>query len=350
MASSLVLDHSGRPYAIPDEPQSTHPSAIRYRPDERKKIIDGLCAPFPFEELGWRVVNNTKDKKRGLVAPFLRTNFVIDRLNTTLGHGNWSSRPDSSSIRLDIATKDGEVRSKTVMTCTLSIPGIGIQASSGEHWANEDNSVTSCEAQALKRAAMKFGIGSYLARVPKFWADLDGNKSIVDTPAFRQDAATALAIALGPKPAVAPQKAPTGNGTEALRKPVQNSQQDAALLERQRAAFRAKLDAKKSEATSYLGAALYADVAARAKATVDPKLGTEARAGLITQQIDAACDLLKEVRRVDESLPTEAALRVLDQNKVQNLAAVPDFLALLRIARAFAPLARRQGLRTHLEV
>ncbi len=145
MATSLLLDHSGQPFALPEAAPAAA-ATISYTPDHRDKIVAALTAPFRMEEISWRVISTTKDKKKGLVAPFVRTGYILDRLNSALGLGRWNKR--LSEIRADVATKEGSMRSKIAMTCQLEIPGIGMNASTGECWADEDNSVTSCEAQA----------------------------------------------------------------------------------------------------------------------------------------------------------------------------------------------------------
>ncbi|HZC22360.1 MAG TPA: Rad52/Rad22 family DNA repair protein, partial [Candidatus Binatia bacterium] len=221
MATSLLLDHSGQPFTLPDAAAPGAP-IISYSQEQRDKIVASLTAPFRLEEISWRVISTTKDKKKGLVAPFVRTGYILERLNTVVGFGRWNKVP--SEIRVDVTTKEGTKRTKIAMTCKVEILGIGTNSSTGECWADEDNSVTSCEAQAFKRAAQNLGIGSYLFRVPKFWAELDQNKSIIESPAFQAAAARSLESFL---PADQRKNKP-GNTQEQKQTPSQDGQQTAA--------------------------------------------------------------------------------------------------------------------------
>jgi hypothetical protein len=53
---------------------------------------------------------------------------------------------------------------KVLVTCTLTITGLGCHAGSGEDWADESNAMTTAEAQAFKRAASCYGLGRYRVR------------------------------------------------------------------------------------------------------------------------------------------------------------------------------------------
>jgi hypothetical protein len=55
---------------------------------------------------------------------------------------------------------------KVLVTCTVSIAGIGSHSGSGEEWADDENAMTSAEAQAFKRvrASDLAGISTALLR------------------------------------------------------------------------------------------------------------------------------------------------------------------------------------------
>jgi hypothetical protein len=54
------------------------------------------------------------------------------------------------------------VTGKILVTCKVTIDGLGTHAGTGEEWADEDNAMTSAEAQAFKRACSCFGLGRFL--------------------------------------------------------------------------------------------------------------------------------------------------------------------------------------------
>jgi len=49
-----------------------------------------------------------------------------------------------------------------LVTCELTIFGLGSHSATGEEWADNDNAGTAAEAQAFKRACSCFGLGRYL--------------------------------------------------------------------------------------------------------------------------------------------------------------------------------------------
>ena len=51
---------------------------------------------------------------------------------------------------------------KVLVTCELTIFGLGSHSATGEEWADNDNAGTAAEAQAFKRACSCFGLGRYL--------------------------------------------------------------------------------------------------------------------------------------------------------------------------------------------
>src|SRR5215472_226071 len=53
------------------------------------------------------------------------------------------------------------VTGKILVTCKVTIDGLGTHSNTGEEWADEDNAMTSAEAQAFKRSCSCFGLGRY---------------------------------------------------------------------------------------------------------------------------------------------------------------------------------------------
>ena len=82
--------------------------------------------------------------------------------------------------------KKGEsiVSGKVLVTCTVTILGIGSHSGTGEEWADDDNGMTSADAQAFKRACSCFGLGRYFYDIQAIWVDLDQNRQPVRTPAL----------------------------------------------------------------------------------------------------------------------------------------------------------------------
>jgi hypothetical protein len=77
-----------------------------------------------------------------------------------------------------IRVKKGEsiVSGKVLVTCKVTILGIGSHSGTGEEWADDDNGMTSADAQAFKRACSCFGLGRYFYDIPAIWVDPDQNR------------------------------------------------------------------------------------------------------------------------------------------------------------------------------
>jgi hypothetical protein len=65
------------------------------------------------------------------------------------------------------------VTGKILVTCKVTIDGLGTHSGTGEEWADEDNAMTSAEAQAFKRACSCFGLGRYFYYFDAPWVDID---------------------------------------------------------------------------------------------------------------------------------------------------------------------------------
>jgi hypothetical protein len=55
----------------------------------------------------------------------------------------------------------------------VTIEGVGTHSGTGEEWADEENAMTSAEAQAFKRACSCFGLGRCFYDFGAPWVDLD---------------------------------------------------------------------------------------------------------------------------------------------------------------------------------
>ena len=181
----------------PDPPAAPAPTAT-LATDERKRIIARLGEPFPFNDICWRVVERTKDKKRGLVTPYVKVGVLIDRLNSVLGEGCWSRTYQHRTIDNIPVTENNKtiIKGKVALICDIDVPGVGRNSGTGEAWSDDPNAFTSADTQAFKRAAECFGIGLYLRLVEKFWWDIDSYGKPVNMEKFAPPAAEKLAAAL----------------------------------------------------------------------------------------------------------------------------------------------------------
>src|SRR5215469_17978935 len=128
--------------------------------------------------------NTTNDKKRGQVVPYADPRAYTDRLNVLLSPQGWTRDYKVETMSNITRVKKGEsiLSGKILVTCTVTIFGLWSHCGTGEEWADDDNSMTSADAQAFKRACSCFGLGRYFYDFPAFWVDLDQNRQPVNTP------------------------------------------------------------------------------------------------------------------------------------------------------------------------
>jgi hypothetical protein len=128
------------------------------------KTLQALSAPFDPFAIHWKA--QAVSGNRALAVAYLDARAVMDRLDSVCGL-DWSDKyevlADGSVLcRLEIVV-DG----RTVQRSDVGSPSE--QPDSGDR-------MKAAVSDALKRAAIKFGIGRYLYRLPKQWVDYDPQK------------------------------------------------------------------------------------------------------------------------------------------------------------------------------
>lgn len=142
-------------------------------------VWEELAKPFDPNEVELKVQATTQDRKRGMVVAYVDARTVMDRLDAVIGPGNWR---DSYYV-----STDKEVDGKRIVevVCVL-----GVRAREEGEWiekqdVGEGDTLKAATSDALKRAAVKFGVGRYLYKLPKVWADLDERGQIKDYEAVK---------------------------------------------------------------------------------------------------------------------------------------------------------------------
>ena len=131
-----------------------------------------LAEPFPPGEVQWRVEALSRDKKRALVVPYVDARTVLDRLDKVVGPEGWHDAYEvlSDAERL-VKDERGERRERLCeVKCRLTVLGVTKED------VGEGDSLKAAFSDALKRAAVKFGVGRYLYRLEKQWVDYDPEK------------------------------------------------------------------------------------------------------------------------------------------------------------------------------
>lgn len=136
-------------------------------------LQEGLGAPFSNSEIRWRP--GATSGNRALAIPYVTVRVVLDRLDEVMGIGDWVDAYEVLS--------DGTVK------CRLSLRLNGEWLSKEDVGApseqpDEGDRKKAAVSDALKRAAVKWGIARYLGGMPPTWVDYDPQKKqLLKTPA-----------------------------------------------------------------------------------------------------------------------------------------------------------------------
>src|SRR5580704_16596237 len=153
------------------------PTATQLTAIEMKDVIANLEVPFDPSVVEWRVTNTSKyGSPRGKVMPYADQRAYTDRLNALVTPAGWTRRYAVHTSANFERSKDQKIVAKVLVTCELTIFGLGSHSATGEEWADNDNAATAAEAQAFKRSCACFGLGRYLYYFSGTWVDLDDRK------------------------------------------------------------------------------------------------------------------------------------------------------------------------------
>lgn len=147
-----------------------------------------LAVPFDPTEIKWRVTHTTRDGSRGAVIAFADPRAYTDRLNRLFTPTGWTRSYEVFTVSSVTRRKKDKLiqTGKVLVTCTLTITGLGCHAGSGEEWADEENAMTAAEAQAFKRAASCYGLGRYLYDLAEMWVPLNEHRQPIQIPTLPQ--------------------------------------------------------------------------------------------------------------------------------------------------------------------
>jgi hypothetical protein len=126
-----------------------------------------LAAPFAETEVKWKP--QSVSGQRSMVIAYVTARAVMDRLDDVLGPENWQDDYD--------VLPDGAVLCRLAIRLpgtTEWITKVDVGGESGQ--PDEHDRRKASFSDALKRTAVKFGIGRYLYRLPHQWVDYDPQK------------------------------------------------------------------------------------------------------------------------------------------------------------------------------
>lgn len=118
-----------------------------------------LSAVFPPNEIEWRVGSTNSAKTSGLALAYLTARHIMDRLDNVVGQANWQDRYEFHGDR-------------TICYLSLRL---------GDEWVTKADGAGDSDVEAekgaisdaLKRAAVKWGIGRYLYQMINVWVEIE---------------------------------------------------------------------------------------------------------------------------------------------------------------------------------
>ena len=142
--------HKLRPKPIPP-PGMIASGASRFSAEQIKELVAALEVPFDPSQIEWRVMNTTKSQPlRGQVVPYADQRAYTDRLNALFTPAGWTRKYAIHTSANFERTSDQKLVAKVLVTCELTIFGLGSHSATGEEWADDPNAGTSAEAQSFQ--------------------------------------------------------------------------------------------------------------------------------------------------------------------------------------------------------
>ncbi|MBY3073441.1 hypothetical protein HFO71_24310 [Rhizobium laguerreae] len=122
-----------------------------------------LFAEFPRDAISWRAQSVTKDGTKAMALAYIDARDVMDRLDDVCGSENWQDRYEFHGTRT---------------ICYLSIRVDGEWVTKADGAGDSDvEAEKGAISDALKRAAVKWGIGRYLYSIVTPWVPCETYES-----------------------------------------------------------------------------------------------------------------------------------------------------------------------------
>lgn len=128
---------------------------------QQQEIQRMLSAPFYPNEIEWRIGATNTNKTSGIALPYITNRAIMNRLDDIFGIFGW--------------------KNEFIIQDKAKICGISIKI--GDEWFTKYDGAddTNIEAtkgglsNAMKRAAVQWGIGRYLYKLPTMWVAIEQN-------------------------------------------------------------------------------------------------------------------------------------------------------------------------------
>ena len=305
---------------------------------QQQDQLQKLAVPFHPNDISWRVTNTTQDKKRGCVIPYGDQRAYTDRLNNIFTPAGWTRTYEVTTLspitrmKRDKAIQTGKV----IVTCVVSIEGLGSHTGIGEMWADDENAMTRAEAQAFKRACSCYGLGRYFYDFAEMWVELDKYGKPASLPTLPK-----WALPEGVVPVTQQSQHPQTRSQPAAQATTQPTGQvlppPARKQENQKDAERPldpTLTPKIEGFRALLGDALYFEVFKAGGVARNARELPHLRAQQwVLKQLETLDRGVERIRELAQELQEQVFFGVLDHHKVQSIDKVPSFEVLKALVR-----------------
>jgi hypothetical protein len=277
-----------------------------------------LAEPFEVSEIKWRVTHTNKDGSRGALIAFADPRAYTDRLNTLFTPTGWTRSYEISTVSSVTRMKKDKLiqTGKVLVTCTLTISGLGCHSGSGEEWADEENAMTSAEAQAFKRSASCFGLGRYLYNLCEMWVPLDEHRRPIEYPLLPEWAL--------PKSDGKSDRGESG----ANHGPIQHGPIDQRVT--------TKIEGFRSGLGNPIFGEILWRVARARKANAIPNAQLQSS---VAEAMERASRGVRKARSISESITDTVVVSVLDRLGIESMDAIPSLAVLKELVRELERLA-----------
>jgi hypothetical protein len=286
-----------------------------------------LEEPFASKEVKWIVKATSRDGRKGRVVPYADPRAYTDRLNQVFTASGWTRQYTVHTVSPIIRVKkDKEIQTgKVMVTCVVSITGFGSHAGSGEEWADDENAMTSAEAQAFKRACSCFGLGRYFYDFGEMWVEVNEYKQPRELPNLPS-------WALPPAERKSVESSQTSQGTKRIGTAVQKGPLDAAVTSRIESCRRD------------LGQVLYDNILGSiAKVRAARDIPNQHLQIEVLKWMESGVRGLSQVRSIASEIPETKFFDILDNLQLPSIDKIPNFGVLSKLVKEMKEIHSRQS-------
>jgi hypothetical protein len=269
-----------------------------------------LEEPFASKDVKWLVKATTKDGRKGRITPYADPRAYTDRLNEVVTPSGWTRQYTVHTVSpVTRIKKDKQIQTgKVLVTCVVTITGVGSHSGSGEEWADDENAMTRAEAQAFKRACSIFGLGRYFYNFAEMWVELDEYKQPKQLPRL-----PSWALSRRERETAGEERRTTAPAGKTAAT-VQKGPLDAGVT--------SKIENRRRE----LGPALFMDILKRVASVRSARdIPNQKLQQTVLSSMDTCARGMTRIREIAAEIPETEFYAILDDLRIPSLDRIPNF-------------------------